>query len=93
MGIVKLLESIETDLPIICSDVPVYRKLMVKYPCGLLVIPLDSDAISKAIQYLQENKEEAYKMGQIGRKAVLEEYNWDIEVNKYINILNSLSTC
>lgn len=90
MGVVKIFESMEAGLPIICSDVPVYRELMKKYKCGLLVDPLNPDEISNAISYLVHNKEQAYKMGQEGRRAVLEEYNWDKEFSKYLTDINGL---
>lgn len=90
MGIIKLFESMEAGLPIICSNVPVYQKLMSEYPCGILVDVNDSDQIEKAVRYLIEHKEEAYQMGQTGRKAVIEKYSWDALSSEYINIIESI---
>lgn len=90
MGIIKLFESMEAALPIICSDVPVYREMMNKYKCGLLVNPKNSDQIAEAIKYLVEHKEEAWHMGQEGRRAVMEEYSWDAQSKKYLEIVNGL---
>lgn len=90
MGVIKIFESMEAALPIICSDVPVYREMMNKYKCGLLVDPKDADQIADAINYLVEHKEEAWKMGQEGRRAVLEEYSWDAQSKKYLEIVNGL---
>ena len=80
----------EAGLPIICSNVPVYQKLLSEYPCGLLVDVNDSKQIEDAVRYLIEHKEEAYKMGQIGRKAVIEKYSWDALSSKYIGIIESI---
>ena len=90
MGIIKLFESMEAALPIICSDVPVYREMMNKYKCGLLVDPKNSDQIAEAIKYLVEHKEEAWHMGQEGRRAVIEEYSWDAQSKKYLEIVSGL---
>lgn len=90
MGIIKLFESMEAALPIICSDVPVYQEMMKKYKCGILVDPTNSDQIAEAIKYLVEHKEEAWQMGQEGRKAVKEEYSWDAQSKKYMEIINGL---
>lgn len=87
-GIIKLFESMEAALPIICPDVPVYRQLMKDYPCGILVDPKNSHEIEKAIEFLVSNKKEAYIMGQMGRKAVIEKFSWDRESIRYINIIN-----
>lgn len=89
-GIIKLYESMEAGLPIICSDVPVYRKMMEKYPCGILVDVNNSAQIEQAIRYLTENKKEAYEMGQMGRKAVKEQYNWETESQRYLSMVNRL---
>ena len=89
LGVIKIFETMEAGLPIICSDVPVYRNIIKKYPCGLLVDPNDSNQIRDAIQYLTQNKEVAYRMGQEGRRAVIEEYNWASQKTYYINIIEA----
>lgn len=90
LGVIKIFESMEAALPIICSDVPVYRKIIEKYNCGILIDPNDTDQIFKAIQFLIENKEKAYEMGQNGRRAVIEEFNWAKQAEMYGNIINEI---
>lgn len=90
LGIIKIFESMEAALPIICSDMPTYREIMDKYKCGILVDPLNVEQIKDAIEYLVTHKEEAWEMGQRGRQAVIEEYSWDALSVKYIKLVNSL---
>lgn len=90
LGIIKIFESMEAALPIICSDMPTYREIMDKYKCGILVDPLNTIQIKDAIEYLVTHKEEAWKMGQRGRQAVIEEYSWDALSVKYIKLVNKL---
>lgn len=87
-GVIKVFESMEAGLPIICSDVQVYRDIMREYPCGILVNPNDSLEIRNAIQYLVNNKKEAYEMGQNGRRAIIEKYNWETESKKLLALFN-----
>ena len=82
----------EAALPIICSDVPLYREIMNEYKCGILVDPTNSDEIANAIKYLIEHKKEAYKMGQEGRRAVIEKYSWNALSKEYISIVNNILT-
>lgn len=89
-GVIKIFESMEQGLPLLLSDVPIYRQMVEKYKCGICVDPLDSNAIAKAIKYLVENKEEAYEMGQRGREAVMREYNWQKQAEKYIGVISNL---
>ena len=90
IGIIKVFESMEAGLPLLCSDVPVYRKIWEKYKFGILVDPTNPDQIAEAINYMVQNKEEAYKMGQEGRRAVIEKYNCEIVSKEYVEIINSL---
>ena len=92
LGIIKIFESMEAALPIICSNVPVYREIMDEYKCGILVDPTNSDEIANAIKYLTEHKKEAYKMGQEGRRAVIEKYSWDARSKEYVSIVNNILT-
>ena len=89
-GIIKVFESMEAALPIICSDMPIYRDIMKEYKCGILVDPLNKDQIRDAIEYLVTHKKEAWKMGQEGRRAVIEKYSWDALSVKYLEIVNKL---
>lgn len=89
-GIIKVFESMEAALPIICSDMPIYRDIMKDYKCGILVDPLNKNQIKEAIEYLVTHKEEAWHMGQEGRRAVIEKYSWDALSVKYLKIVNRL---
>ena len=90
IGIIKIFESMEAGLPLICSDVPVYRKIWEEYKFGMLVDPKNPEQIAEAINYLAQHKEEAYKMGQEGRRAVIEKYNCDVVSKEYVEIIRSL---
>lgn len=90
IGIIKVFESMEAGLPLICSDVPVYRKIWEEYKFGMLVDPKNPEQIAEAINYLVQHKEEAYKMGQEGRRAVIEKYNCDVVSKEYVEIISSL---
>lgn len=89
-GVIKIFESMEQGLPVLLSDVPLHQHIVAKYSCGICVNPLDSNAISAAIQYLINNKEEAYEMGKRGREAVLNEFNWQKQAKKYIDVISHL---
>ena len=90
LGVIKIFESMEAALPVLLADVPLYREMVEKYQCGICVDLNEIQQIENAIRFLIENKEEAYKMGQNGRRAVIEEYNWENQARNYIKILNTL---
>ena len=89
-GILKMFESMEAAIPIICTDVIINREIIAKYNCGICVDINNIQEIREAIKYLIDNKEIAYQMGQNGRRAVIEEYNWNSQFIKYRQIIDSL---
>jgi glycosyltransferase involved in cell wall biosynthesis len=78
----KMFEYMSAGIPVIASDFPLWRKIIVGNDCGLLVDPLSPTAIAQAIDFLVSNPAEAQRMGANGRKAVNECYNWVVEEQK-----------
>jgi len=75
----KLFEYLSAELPVIASDFPLWRSIIEGNGCGLLVNPLDPDAIAAAMRWVLEHPQEAAAMGKRGREAVLARYNWESE--------------
>jgi glycosyltransferase involved in cell wall biosynthesis len=89
---IKLFEYMAAGLPVIASDFPLWRTLIERERCGLLVDPLSPDAIAGAIHWVFEHPEEAESMGRRGRRAVLERYNWESESKKLLALYARLAT-
>lgn len=87
---VKMFEYMAAGIPVIASNFPLWREIVEGNQCGVCVDPLDSKAIGEAIQYLIGHPSEAEQMGENGRKAVEEKYNWTIEEQKLLKLYNEL---
>ncbi len=81
----KFFEYMNAGLPVICSDFPVWKNFMEKYQCGIAVDPYNDSEIKEAIDYLRQHPEEARQMGENGKKAVLNELNWQTEEKKLVD--------
>ncbi len=73
----KLFEYMASGKPVVASNFPEIRNVVIESKCGLLIDPTDPEEIARAIVYLLEHPEEAVEMGRNGRKAVEEHYNWE----------------
>jgi glycosyltransferase involved in cell wall biosynthesis len=80
----KMFEYMSAGIPVIASDFPLWREIIAGNKCGLLVNPLKPAEVAGAIDELAGNPERARRMGQNGRKAVEEKYNWGIEERKLL---------
>jgi len=80
----KMFEYMSAGVPIITSNFPLWREIVKGNKCGICVEPTDAAAIGAAIQYLVDNPNEAREMGQRGRRAVVEKYNWSNEEMKLL---------
>ncbi len=89
-SIIKIFETMEAAIPVILAKVPLYEKMVEKYHCGICINPHSPEDFYTAIRYLLDNPKEAYQMGQNGRKAVLEEFSWESQYARYIDVLNKI---
>ena len=86
----KLFEYMSASIPVIASNFPLWKDILLQAGCGLLVDPLDPQAIANSIVYILEHPEEAEEMGKNGRKAVEEKYNWPREEKKLLGLYMEL---
>lgn len=82
LGNTKLFEYMQVGIPVICTDLELWKDIIDTYKCGICVKPNDIDGIRDAILFILSNPIEAKKMGDRGRKAIKEKYCWEREAKK-----------
>lgn len=87
----KMFEYMSSGIPVIASDFPLWREIIEGNRCGLCVDPCDPKAIAAAIDYLLANPAIARSMGENGRKAVQEKYNWSVQATRLIDFYGVIS--
>jgi glycosyltransferase involved in cell wall biosynthesis len=86
----KLFEYMAAGLPVVASNFPLWKEIVEGNRCGITVDPLDPKAIARAIEYLLTHPEEARRMGENGRRAVEEKYNWGKDAEKLVRLYRNL---
>lgn len=87
---VKMFEYMAAGIPVIASDFSLWREIIVGNQCGLCVDPMDPAAIARAIDHLVQHPDEARQMGENGRRAVIEKYNWSVEEAKLLDLYRQI---
>ena len=77
-------------LPVICTNFVRWKGCVDRWHCGICVDPENVDEIAAAIRYLLDHPDEARQMGENGRRAVKEEFNWGVEEKKLLALYEKL---
>lgn len=88
---VKMFEYMAAGIPVISSDIRLWKEIVDNSSCGICVNPLNPHEIANAITYIMGHTKEAKEMGENGKKVVREQYNWAIEEKKLFEIYKRLS--
>jgi glycosyltransferase involved in cell wall biosynthesis len=80
----KPFEYMACSLPMVMSNFPYWQEIFGE--CALFVNPYDAEDIAEKILHLLDNSNEAKKLGDKGRELIEEEYNWEAEQGKLLDI-------
>ena len=86
----KLFEYMAAGCAVVASDFPYWKSIIERFECGLCIDPTNPEALAKALVYLKNNPEITRQMGENGRFAVREIFNWSAESEKLIHLYNTL---
>jgi glycosyltransferase involved in cell wall biosynthesis len=78
----KMFEYMALGIPVVCSNFPLWADIVGGADCGIAVDPRDPQAIAAAIRALTDDSERAARLGENGRRAIAERYNWEAQLAK-----------
>jgi glycosyltransferase involved in cell wall biosynthesis len=87
---VKLFEYLAAGLPVVATDVPLWRALLDAHGCGLCV-PADSPhRLAEAITAILDDDDRARAMGQRARLAAERHYSWQSQADALLRLYGDL---
>lgn len=89
----KLFEYMMHGIPVIASKFKLWEEIVIDNNCGILVNPESPEEIAEAINWFRNHPNEAKKLGENGRKAIINKYNWKNEEEKLLSLYQSLNKC
>jgi glycosyltransferase involved in cell wall biosynthesis len=85
-----LIEAAACGLPIVATDVPGCREIVVHGRNGLLVPPHDAVSLASAIKHLAVNPQRRVEMGTAGRELTLKEFDERLIIAKTLAVYDKL---
>lgn len=86
----KLFEYLAAGLPVIATDVPVWRDLLAGVDCATWVPPGDVDAVVRAIRRYGDDPDLLDAHSAAGRALVARAYRWDDEERVLLDLYREL---
>lgn len=86
----KAFTYMQFAVPIVAPEFGDVGQVVREEQCGLLVKTTAPKDVANAVIYLLEHPQEARALGERGRKAVQEKYNWGIERRKLLEVYRRL---
>ena len=86
----KIFEYMAAGIPVLASDFPVWRKLVEGTGSGICVSPHCREELEEALCRLISRPEERSRMGRRGQEAVWNQYNWETQEEKLVELYRQL---
>ena len=86
----KLFQYMAAGVPVVASDFPQVRNVVEGSGAGVVVDTADPQAIADGLRRVLAHREEARRMGERGRAAVAERFNWEISARSLLEVYAAL---
>lgn len=92
LGLV-LVEALACGCPVITTDLPAIRDVVIDGVTGLICHSKDSAEIARKAIVLLNDPAFRQTLARAGRQYVLEHFDWDIVADRYMRLIDDLAAC
>lgn len=86
----KIFQYMAMGKPVVVSDSTAQANVIMEEDCGLVHEAENHEDLAEKLLQLLKNKDEAIRLGNNGRQAVLERWNWKVTSPELVNLYNNL---
>lgn len=86
----KMFEYMSAGIPVIASDFPLWRQIVEKHDCGLLVDETDPASIAAAVHRYAQDPALVARHGRNARRAAESSLNWESQGQALLSLYDSL---
>ncbi len=86
----KVFEYMAAGLPVIASDIGQIKTIIQHEQQGLLVTPGSASALSKALQQLADNPQQALQLGYRAQQYIFSHYTWDAVAQRILEQVSGI---
>lgn len=83
---VKMFEYMAAGIPVITSDIALWKQILLDHQCGAVTDIFDARAFAKTINGYLSDPDRAAREGALGKKAVQTVFNWESEAETLIQL-------
>lgn len=87
---VAVVEAMSCGVPVVVSDADGFKEVVPNGVAGYVVPKNNAELAAERIMQLLSDKELVKKMGEAGRRHVIENYTWSSSVDKMIDVYDSI---
>lgn len=87
----SIIEAMACGKPVIASNIGGPAEIIKNGETGILVPPAQPKILAEKILKLLKDKKTAKKMGEKGRKTIMQDFSWEKIAEKYHKLYNSLN--
>jgi glycosyltransferase involved in cell wall biosynthesis len=88
----KLFQYMIMKKPVVVSDSKSLKQIVKEYNCGIVTPSRNHEKVAEAIIKLYKDRAWAKKLGENGRRAVEEKYNWEKAGTKLTDLYENISS-
>jgi len=86
----KLFDYMAMGKPVVSTDCAPLERVIKETECGLTFASGDVAGLQTALRTLLSDASQRFIKGENGRKAVVEKYNWEVDVESFLAVISTL---